>query len=132
MQYRFPHFGDRHVAAVECRVHMVAQRLFSVGGRDAGQRHEPAIPPAERRARPDLAEHEVDQRRRSRVWRPRAPAKVITSANARLPRSERSVSIVVIAASLPDSSEGDPGVDFELQTRSHTGIRRRPGTAPHC
>ena len=66
MQDGFPHFGDGDITAVQCRIHVIPQRLFRVGRRHARKRDEPAIPPAQCRARPHLAEHEVDQAVRRR------------------------------------------------------------------
>ena len=84
MQDGFPYFGDGQVTAVQGRIDVIPQRLFGVGRRHAWKRDEPAIPAAQNRARPDLAEHEVDQavnRRGTAVlWR---GWKVITSAKVR-------------------------------------------------
>ena len=63
MQYGFPHFGDRHVAAVERGIHVVAQRPLGVGGRDAGQRDETPVASAEAGPLPHFGEDEVEQSR---------------------------------------------------------------------
>ena len=101
MQYRFPHFGDGDITAVQRRIHVILQGLFRVGRRDARKRDEPAIPPAQSRTRPDLAEDEVDQAVAVAGLESSGGGNVITSANCAPAALERSMSTVVIAASRP-------------------------------
>ena len=73
MQHCFPHFGDRHVAAVECRIHVISQRSLGIGCRDAGQRDEAPVTsaqsPAVARPRRRRSRSSVDVRRSGVVGR---------------------------------------------------------------
>src|SRR5947208_15266057 len=66
MQHSFPHFGDREIPAVQGGIHMILEGAFGIGGRHAGKRDEPPIPPAQSGPRPDLAEDGFDQAVRCR------------------------------------------------------------------